>query len=176
MNLSVAKNEILLRLGEGFDQYDSRANVHFINAISQLIKTDNYDESDIFQCVESIDIAIDSKREFIVIQNDILKILDFVNPQSNDSFTLNLISLNKFNFILDSDTPPDEIYIAQFGRNISLYKNSSDAVSFQIRYIYIPSYDYWQSNQDLSAFSNRFLFDCIDLAVKTLNAEIKNND
>ncbi len=174
MILSDVINEILLRAGEGYDEYSDRAKNHFVYAISQLLKTDNYDQSDLHQCIESVSFSISENFDFIIIQNDIYKILDWAPDNSNKSFIINQVTYNKLNLLSDSLIADNEIYLAVRGRTVFAHKISEEEVKINIRYIYIPSFDYWQNNQDLSGFSNRFLYDCIELAKNNLLKEIKD--
>jgi hypothetical protein len=167
-------NEITKRLGEGYNiiSYNERAKVHFVNAISQLLKTNNYDESDIHQCIETKTFNLLDNISYISIQNDIYKILNVNNPVTNFEFVINHIPINKFNFLRNTDINEKEIYLAQEGRTIYALKNTTSQISIDIRYIFIPSFEYWENNQDLSGLSNRFLFDCIDYAKTKLLEEL----
>ncbi|HPM02436.1 MAG TPA: hypothetical protein PK816_09810 [Candidatus Cloacimonadota bacterium] len=172
MILSDVVNEILLRAGEGYDEYADRAKNHFIYAISQLLKTDNYDQSDIHQCIETVLFRITDPLEFILIQNDIHKILDFNLSNFAKSHILNQVTYDKLKLLSCSEIGDDEIYLAFRGRTIFSFKKLIETVSIDVRYIFIPSFDFWQNNQDISGFSNRFLYDCIELAKNNLLKEI----
>jgi len=172
MILSDVINEILLRSGEGYEEYSDRAKNHFIYAISQLLKDDNYDQSDVHQCIETVIFRLTDPLEFILIQNDIHKILDYNISDFANTHILNKVSYDKLKLLSSADIGDNEIYLAFRGRTIFAFKNNNDTVSIDIRYIFIPSFDFWQNNQDLSGFSNRFLYDCIELAKNNLLKEI----
>ncbi len=179
MNLKQVITEINKRCGADFSDFNDRAKTYFITSIADLVNTNNYDKNDLRQIINTIktDIAFDIQQIFSInINNNIkeiinVKVSDLVYKEDKNHYLISIIDENKIEFIKKLKQKSNQYFVYHTGKNIIIYSENPDRVDIVIDYLYLPNINSWRDDQDLSLFSNKFLFDCIALATEKLLTE-----